>query len=117
MRRRTPCGTLRRRLNNVDKACLDDVALRLRQDPRGRLLIVGHADARERHPQVVARRRAEAVKGYLVRERGADEARITVRSAAAVHPIDTGGSTGAFRNRRVDVTFVPEGATAPEDDD
>ena len=33
------------RLNNVDKACLDDVASRLRQDPRSRVVIVGHADS------------------------------------------------------------------------
>src|SRR5258708_39170929 len=57
------------RLNNVDKACLDDVASRLRQDPRSRVIIVGHADAGERHPDVIARRRAEAVKDYLVKSK------------------------------------------------
>jgi flagellar motor protein MotB len=104
------------RLNNVDKACLDDVASRLRQDPRSRVIIVGHADSGERNPEVIARQRAEAAKAYLVNERGVEEARITTRSAAATKPLDTGTDAAArARNRRVEVIFVPEGATAPED--
>jgi OOP family OmpA-OmpF porin len=103
------------RLNNVDKACLDDVAIKLRQDPRSRVVIVGHAAANERYPDVIARKRADAVKTYLVTERGIDEARITARSAGATKPLDTGTSAAArSRNRRVDVIFVPEGAVAPE---
>jgi hypothetical protein len=103
------------RLNNVDKACLDDVASKLRQDPRSRVVIVGHAAANERYPDVIARKRADAVKTYLVTERGIDEARITARSAGATKPLDTGTSAAArSRNRRVDVIFVPEGAVAPE---
>jgi len=106
------------RLNNVDKACLDDVASRLRTDPRARVIVVGHADSQERYPDVIARRRAEAVKDYLVKERGIEESRITTRSAGATKPLDTGTDAAArARNRRVDVIFVPEGATVPEDDD
>jgi len=106
------------RLNNVDKACLDDVASRLRQDPRSRVIIVGHADNRERYPEVIGRKRAEAVKAYLVQERGIEDARISVRSAGATKPADTGTSAAArAKNRRVEVIFVPEGATPPEEDD
>jgi outer membrane protein OmpA-like peptidoglycan-associated protein len=106
------------RLNNVDKACLDDVASKLRQDPRSRVVIVGHADSSERYPEVIGRKRAEAVKAYLVKERGVDEARVTAKSAAATRPLDTGKTAAArAKNRRVDVVFVPEGATSPEDDD
>ena len=105
------------RLNNVDKACLDDVATRLSGDPRSRVIVVGHADAGERMPEVLARRRAEAVRNYLVKERGVDTARITVRSAAATKPLDTGTDAASrARNRRVEIWFVPEGATAPEMD-
>ena len=104
------------RLNNVDKACLDDVATRLKQDPRSRVIVVGHADEGERNPEVIARQRAEAAKNYLVTERGIEEARITTRSAAATKPVDTSGTAeGRARNRRVEVIFVPEGATVPED--
>ena len=106
------------RLNNVDKACLDDVASKLRQDPRSRVVIVGYADGKERYPDVIARKRAEAVKAYLVKERGIDEARVTAKSAAASRPLDTGKTAAArAKNRRVDVVFVPEGASSPEDDD
>ncbi|HXB57180.1 MAG TPA: OmpA family protein [Vicinamibacteria bacterium] len=106
------------RLNNVDKACLDDVASKLKQDPRSRVIIVGHADSNERYPEVIGRKRAEAVKSYLVKERGIEEARITAKSAGASKPLDTGTSAAArAKNRRVDVIFVPEGATPPEDDD
>jgi outer membrane protein OmpA-like peptidoglycan-associated protein len=106
------------RLNNVDKACLDDVASRLRTDPRSRVIIVGHADSAERFPDVIARKRGEAVKAYLVKERGIEESRITVRSAAATKPLDTGTTAMArAKNRRVELIFVPEGAVVPEDDD
>lgn len=106
------------RLNNVDKACLDDFAQRLKADPRSRVIVVGHADQGERMPEVIARRRAEAVRDYLVKERGIEESRITVRSAAATKPLDTGTDAAArARNRRVELWFVPEGATVPEMDD
>jgi len=105
------------RLNNVDKACLDDVAARLRQDPRSRVVVIGHADKAERFPEVIGRKRAEEVKQYLVTQRGVDESRISVRSAAANRPADTGTSAEArARNRRVEVIFVPEGASVPEGD-
>jgi outer membrane protein OmpA-like peptidoglycan-associated protein len=103
------------RLNNVDKACLDDVASRLKQDPRSRVIIVGYADKNERYPDVIGRKRAEAVKDYLVKERGVDASRITAKSAGNTKPLDTGTTAEAHRrNRRVDVIFVPEGATPPE---
>lgn len=105
------------RLNNIDKACLDDVASRLRQDPRSRVLVIGHADKAERTADVIARKRAEAIKEYLVKQRGVDESRISVRSAAAGRPVDTGTTAKArAKNRRVEVVFVPEGATVPDYD-
>ena len=105
------------RLNNVDKACLDDVASRLRQDPRSRVIVVGHADSSERNTEVIGRRRSEEVKSYLVGERGVAEARITARSAADSKPLDTAPNARArAKNRRVDVIFVPEGAVVPEED-
>jgi outer membrane protein OmpA-like peptidoglycan-associated protein len=100
----------RARLNNVDKACLDDVALRLREDPRSRVFIVGHADASERRPELVSRQRAESTKAYLVRERGVDETRVSVRGSAGS---PSKGAQEAMGNRRVEVIFVPEGATPP----
>lgn len=106
------------RLNNIDKACLDDVASRLRQDPRARVVVIGHADSSERLPEVIGRKRAEEVKTYLVAERGVDESRISVRSAGSSQPVDTGTSLRSrAKNRRVQVIFVPEGASVPDGDE
>jgi outer membrane protein OmpA-like peptidoglycan-associated protein len=89
------------RLNNIDKSVLDDMASRMRQDPAGRLLIVGHAEQGERNPDVLSRRRAEAVRDYMVKERGIDASRITTRGA------------GVGGGRRAELTFVPNGADMP----
>ena len=101
-------------VGNVDKACLDDVAQRLNADPRARVIVIGHADRRERSSEI-GEQRAEAVKNYLVRERNIDGSRITTRSAGSTKPMDTGTDSAArARNRRVEVWFVPEGATVPD---
>jgi len=86
------------------------VASKLGSDPRARVIIIGHADSHE-SSMAVAQRRADAVKEYLVRERSIDEARLTTRSAGATRPSVDGTDSG---NRRVEVWFVPEGATVPE---
>jgi len=92
------------RLNNVDKACLDDVAQRLSADPRSHVVVIGYADADETSPNTIGTKRADAVGDYL-EARGIEASRITTRSA---------GATQATGNRRVEVWFVPEGATAPK---
>jgi len=103
------------RLNNVDKACLDDVAQRLMSDPRARVVVIGHADSHERNADRIASQRARAVKDYLVRGGGVDGGRVKVRSAAASRPRDTGADDSAeARNRRCEVWFVPEGASEPD---
>lgn len=102
------------RLNNVDKACLDDVAQRLGGDPRARVIVIGHADSRESSPDATSQARADAVRDYLVQERAIETSRITVRSATASRPLDVGTDASAQgRNRRVEVWFVPEGAAEP----
>lgn len=103
------------RLNNVDKACLDDMAQRLQADPRAHVIVIGHADPRESSASSVAEQRANAVKDYVVLERGIDGSRITVRNSAATRPMSTGTDAEAqSRNRRVEVWFVPQGASDPQ---
>ena len=92
----------RSRLNNVDKACLDDVAQRLSADPRARVIVIGSADTGE--TAGTAQQRADAVRDYLVNERRIEVARIESRAG-------TGASAQA--GRQVTVWFVPEGATVP----
>lgn len=104
----------RSHLTNVDKACLDDVAQRLKGDPRARVIVIGHADTRETAADV-GQQRADAVRDYLVTDRGIEASRTTTRSAGATKPLSTGTDAGAqASNRRVEVWFVPEGATVPE---
>ena len=102
------------RLTNVDKACLDDVAQRLTSDPRAHVVVIGHADAGERSAQQLGDQRAQAVKTYLVSERGIDAARVTTRSAGSSRPLSAGTDAATQSgNRRAEVWFVPEGATEP----
>ena len=97
------------RVGNVDKACLDDVAQRLGTDPRARVVVIGHTDTGEKS-STLGQQRADAVRDYLVRERGIDSSRITTRSVGSTKVL--GGA--AAGNRRVEVWFVPQGAKEPE---
>ena len=100
------------RLTNVDKACLDDVVQRLRNDPRAHVVVIGHSDTRETS-RTVAQQRADAVKGYLVAA-GVEAGRVTTRSAGSTHPTAMGTDTASLaQNRRCEVWFVPEGAQEP----
>jgi outer membrane protein OmpA-like peptidoglycan-associated protein len=91
------------RVDNVCKRVMDDVALRMQNDPKAKVAIIGYADPKERQPEKLAMDRADAAKKYLV-SKGIADSRIDTRVA--------GGQAGADKqNRRVDVIWVPEGAT------
>lgn len=91
------------RVDNVCKRVLDDVALRMQNTPRARVVIVGYADSREPRPDRLAGRRAGETKKYLV-SKGIADSRVDVRTA-------TGQAGAGKQNRRVDIIWVPEGAT------
>ena len=65
------------RLSNIAKAKLDEVALRMKQDPDIRAQVVGYAGTSEGSGQQLADNRASAVKNYLVTRHGIDPSRIT----------------------------------------
>ena len=88
------------RLDNVAKRQLDDVALRLRNE-RGNVVLVGYADPGEANPGRLAAQRAENAKGYLVSKGVAGE-RVTTRAGV--------GQAGG-QNRKVELIWVPEGAS------
>jgi hypothetical protein len=90
------------RIDNVCKRILDDVALRLQNEPRGSAVIIGYSDPKESKPDKIAGDRATNAVKYLG-EKGIDPSRVTTRTGA--------GQAGATDNRRIDVIWVPEGAT------
>ncbi|HEX8152401.1 MAG TPA: OmpA family protein [Thermoanaerobaculia bacterium] len=97
------------RLTNIAKAILDDVALRMKQEPTATALVIGYTDDRENAgPNAdLDRRRAEAVRDYLVSRHGIDPTRITVEGRGSREPIgDNTTAEGRLRNRRVVIRLI-----------
>jgi outer membrane protein OmpA-like peptidoglycan-associated protein len=93
------------RVDNVCKRVLDDVALRLKNDPNAKLVVTGYADSHEPRAAKLADTRADLARKYLG-EKGIDASRVATRTGTASK------EKGAEKeNRRVDFVFVPEGAT------
>lgn len=94
------------RLDNVAKAQLDEIALKMQQNNQLRALLTGHTDDRgsEQGNERAGTRRAEATRDYLVEEHNIDTARIEVQSAGESQPIaDNQTAEGRKENRRVEV--------------
>ncbi|MGH9207964.1 MAG: Ig-like domain-containing protein, partial [Acidimicrobiales bacterium] len=102
------CGYVKPGVSRFDNLCKrvgDDVALRLKNDPTAKVVIVGFADKKEPKADKLAATRAELAKKYLG-EKGIDASRISTRTGSA------SAEKGMEKeNRRVDFIFVPEGAT------
>lgn len=84
-------------VDNRSKAILDDVALKMEQDPNTNISLSGSTE--ELEPPRLATQRAENSKTYLTKSKGIDPQRIAVKS---------GGS-----GRRVEIWTVPAGAPSP----
>lgn len=97
------------RLTNIAKAILDEVALRMKQEPAATAVVIGYTDDRENTGANadLDRRRAEAVRDYLVSRHGIDPARITVEGRGTTDPIgDNTTAEGRLRNRRVVIRLM-----------
>ncbi len=68
------------RVDNEAKACLDDVALNLQQQTDATAVVVGEAASDEKKADTLAAQRAVNTKDYLVKEKGIDPSRISVRT-------------------------------------
>ena len=100
------------RVDNEAKACLDQVALDLQQQPDARAVIVGEASAAEQappkhhrrnaKPEDVAAQRAVNTKAYLVTDKGIDSSRISV-------------ATSSTEGQEVQNYLVPAGANFTND--
>jgi hypothetical protein len=80
------------RVDNEAKACLDEVALNLQNQPDAKAVVVGEATAGELAPKKTAKRakaenpaaeRAVNVKDYLVTEKGIDASRVSFVTGTA----------------------------------
>ena len=85
-------------VNNRSKAVLDDVALKLQQDPGSTVVLSGSVAGKE--PSSLATQRAQNAMTYLTKSKGIDSKRVTVR--AGTHP-----------GHNVEVWTVPAGASPP----
>jgi len=91
------------RIDNVCKAVLDDVALRIQHEPNGKFVVVGYTSEEESITVTqVGSQRAVNVKYYLVNGEGGrqiDAARLNLRTS------------GTVKERGTKVYFVPAGTT------
>ena len=97
------------RLTNIAKAILDEVALRMKQEPSSTALVIGYTDDRENTGpnRDLDRRRAEAVRDYLVSRHGIDPSRITVEGRGTSEAVgDNTTAEGRLRNRRVVIRLM-----------
>ena len=91
------------RVDNECKRILDQVALRLKNEPKATVVIVGYADPKEPGSAKLAQQRGDNAAKYIA-DKGVKRSRMGVRSA--------GGQTGAGKkNYRIEIIWVPEGAT------
>jgi hypothetical protein len=93
------------RVDNECKRILDDVALRLKNEPNAKVVFVGVADPKEPKAAKLAQTRAELACKYLG-EKGIDASRCSARTGTA--STEKGMEK---ENRHIDAIFVPEGAT------
>jgi outer membrane protein OmpA-like peptidoglycan-associated protein len=100
------CGSLgfasgSARLDNLAKAALDDIAVRMQNDPRLVATITGYIDGRE--AKRLGSARAKAVAGYL-QKKGIDASRLTANDGGKTKPIgDDKTAAGRKLNRRVEI--------------
>ncbi|HVG24483.1 MAG TPA: OmpA family protein, partial [Thermoanaerobaculia bacterium] len=96
------------RLTNIAKAILDEVALRMKQEPSATATVTGYTDDRENTGpnRDLDRRRAEAVRDYLVTRHGIDPSRISVVAGGVDTTGDNTTAEGRLRNRRVKIVLT-----------
>ncbi len=87
-------------VDNRSKAILDDVALKLQQDPNSTAVLTGAAQDPE--PTRLANQRASNAMTYLTKSKGIDGQRLQVK-------------TGTSSGRVVDIWSLPQGANLPTD--
>jgi outer membrane protein OmpA-like peptidoglycan-associated protein len=92
---------------------LDKVGTVIAQFPEGKVLIAGHTDSKgsQRVNSALSKRRAEAVKDWLVKKKGIPESSITAEGfgetkpeTSNTNPDGSDNPEGRQQNRRVEIT-------------
>ena len=99
------------RVDNVAKAILDDIAVRIQEYPGVTVELVGHSDSvgSEDANMKIGMTRAENVKKYLVERHSIEPDRFEVSSKGETEPVgDNATAEGRKQNRRVEVIMTVE---------
>ncbi len=98
----TPGGV---RLDNCAKAILDDLAVRMKNDPKLRANVIGYRDRSEGQKKL-GEQRAKAVAAYL-EKRGVESSQMAITDGGTNNPMSD-GKTAAGRklNRRVEIELT-----------
>lgn len=101
------------RVDNVAKAILDDIAVKIKQYPDTKVTLKGYTDSQgsDESNQKIGMQRAENAKKYLVERHKIDAGRFVVESGGKADPIgDNKTDSGRKMNRRVEVIMMVEQA-------
>jgi outer membrane protein OmpA-like peptidoglycan-associated protein len=89
------------RVDNCAKAILDDLAVRMKNDPKLRANVIGYTDSRE--GKKLGEKRAKAVAAYLEKQ-GVESSRMTITNGGVNNPVgDNKKTSGRKLNRRVEI--------------
>lgn len=96
------------RLSNIAKAKLDEVALKMKQDPELRALVIGYSDSTGSPGgnQKLSEQRAQAVKTYLIQRHGLDASRIAVEGRGSAEPAATNDTAAGRKDNRRAVVIL-----------
>ena len=93
------------RVDNCAKAILDDLAVRMKNDPKLHANVIGYTDGSklEARKKGLGEKRAKAVAAYLEKQ-GVEISRMTITDGGANNPVgDNKAAAGRTLNRRVEI--------------
>ncbi len=96
------------RVDNCAKAILDDLAVRMKNDPKLRANVIGYTDDSklEKRAKKLGEKRAKAVADYLQKQ-GVEASRLTVTDGGPNNPVgDNKKAAGRTLNRRVEIELA-----------
>jgi len=96
------------RVDNCAKAILDDLAVRMKNDPKLRANIIGYTDASgyEKSRKGLGEKRAKAMATYLEKQ-GVEASRLTITDGGVNNPVgDNKTAKGRTLNRRVEIELT-----------